>query len=407
MKILLTEGSGLTSRQVAQRLAAAGHRVELVSSDPLCLSRFTRSVRKVHRVPAYGDHPIRWLDATLDVAVSGRFDVLFPTQEQVAVLARFEDRLRSVGMTTIVPSFESVSAVQDKVSAAATLDAAGIPQPPYAVLTSSAEVEAWGEFPVFVKEPIGSSSMGVQRVTDRPGLAAAVSRFADNGAFDQGGVVVQTPIAGDLVMAQSVFCRGTLLAAHTNLRVREGSNGGASHKRGVEVPGVLEALERLGRHLGWHGGLSADVILGGDGPVFIDINPRLVEPNNAWASGTDLVGAMLAALGGDDTRRRPPGRPGCNTHQLLLAVLGAAQHGGGRRGVASELLDAARHRGSYADSTEELTPIRRDPRAVLPVLAASAVTLARPAGFAVFVSSSVSNYALSASGWQMLLDARP
>jgi predicted ATP-grasp superfamily ATP-dependent carboligase len=36
-----------------------------------------------------------------------------------------------------------------------------------------------------------------------------------------------------------------------------------------------------------------DVILTGDGPLVIDVNPRLVEPINALIAGVDLVGAML------------------------------------------------------------------------------------------------------------------
>jgi hypothetical protein len=99
--------------------------------------------------------------------------------------------------------------------------------------------------------------------------------------------VVQEPAAGPLVMAQSVFARGELVAAHANLRVREGARGGASHKRSLPGPAdVVRHLEALGRALQWHGGLSADAILTDGGPVFIDVNPRLVEPGNAWRRGT-------------------------------------------------------------------------------------------------------------------------
>jgi hypothetical protein len=53
MRILLSEGSGLTSRQVAGRLGSLGHEVEILSSSKICLTRA---------------------------------DLLFPTQEQVTVL---------------------------------------------------------------------------------------------------------------------------------------------------------------------------------------------------------------------------------------------------------------------------------------------------------------------------------
>jgi len=57
MRALLSDGSGLTARQGATRLAAGGHHVEVLSPDPLCLCRFTRYVSRVHRVPAYGADP--------------------------------------------------------------------------------------------------------------------------------------------------------------------------------------------------------------------------------------------------------------------------------------------------------------------------------------------------------------
>ena len=113
----MTDGSGLTARQTAHRLWAAGHTIEALSPDPLCLCRFTHHVRHIHSVPKYGSDPLAWLDAALAIYESGRFDVLFPTQEQVAVLASVPERLRDRGVVTAVPPFSALAAVQDKVSA--------------------------------------------------------------------------------------------------------------------------------------------------------------------------------------------------------------------------------------------------------------------------------------------------
>ena len=41
MRILLSEGSGLTSRQVATRLGELGHEVEVLSSTQICLPVYT------------------------------------------------------------------------------------------------------------------------------------------------------------------------------------------------------------------------------------------------------------------------------------------------------------------------------------------------------------------------------
>ena len=109
--------------------------------------------------PPDGADPLTWLDAALDVYRSGRFDVLFPTQEQVAVLSWAKSRLGKAGVATAVPSFAALVAVQDKISASATLRRLGIPQPPSAV-----GVDGWARFPAFVKDPIGTASGGVRRV---------------------------------------------------------------------------------------------------------------------------------------------------------------------------------------------------------------------------------------------------
>jgi len=422
MKILLSDGSGLTARQVAGRLSESGHEVEVLSPDWLCLCRLTRHVRRVHRVPSYGADPLGWLDAALAVYLRGGFDLLFPTQEQVAVLSHAAGRLADAGIRTAVPSFEALRAVQDKVSAPATLGALGVPQPATAFIGSAGELRAWSSLPVFVKTPIGTATTGVRRIDSAAALGSCADELEAAGAFAGAagpggagragggplGVIAQEPAAGALVMVQTVFARGEMVAAHANLRVREGARGGASHKRSLDHPAaVVGHLESLGRSLRWHGGLSADAILTDAGPVFIDVNPRLVEPGNAWRSGVDLVGTLVDVASGGVPEAQPPGRPGVATHQLLLAVVGAGAQGRGRRGVAAEIWAALTRSGPYRGSAEELTPVSGDPRAPMPVVGATAMMLARPALWRLLASGSVAGYALTPAGWDSLLSTPP
>ncbi len=391
MRILLGDGSGLTARQCATELAAAGHVVEVLAPDPLCLCRFTRHVARLHRVPPFGPDPFGWLDAALDVYGSGRFDVLLPTHEHVAVLSRARRRLAASGVATVVPSFAALSAVQDKLSAWATLGRLGIPQP-----ESAAEVDGWDRFPAFVKDPVGTASGGVRRVADRAELERAVAGRA---------VLVQAAVEGPLVMCQSVFDAGSLVAFHATERTAEGAGGGASHKRSVDLPEVRRWFEVLGRGLDWHGALSADVIVGGGGPVFVDVNPRLVEPRNAHLSGVDLVGSMLELAAGGRPAAQPEAEAGVRTHQLLLAVLGAAQRGRGRRGVVSELLRAGSRSRDYLGSSEELTPVAHDPLTIVPLALATAATVVAPRSSSWLSAATVSDYALSEQGWRAIRSA--
>ena len=320
----------------------------------------------------------------------GEFDVLLPTQEQVTILARDADRLP---VPAALPSFESVLRVQDKVAQLDVLESLGLRHPESTVVES---VGGWSRFPVFVKAPIGTASQGVRLVRDRLALRDAVRDFGG------GPVVLQEPLAGPLVMVQAIFDHGRLVAWHANRREREGAGGGSSSKLSVVHPEIPRDLARLGEELDWHGALSLDAILTPDGPSYIDVNPRLVEPGNAWRAGVDLVDALMRVSLGEAVSPLPPPRPGVRTHQLLLAVLGAAQHGDGRRGVARELVLAAAHRGPYAGSAEELTPLRGDPVAAVPVAAAALATLVNPAAHRFFTGGAVDSYALTPEAWERI-----
>jgi hypothetical protein len=399
--ILLSDGAGLTGRQCATVLSRAGHQVEALCSDGLCLGRMTRHVRRVHRAPGIGADPFGWLEAALDIAARRHAEVLLPVQEQVAVMSLQRERIQAAGLRTAVPDFGSLARVQDKVSAFGTLAEAGLPQPPAVAAASRAELEAAGDLPVFVKTPIGTASAGVTLVRTPAELRQLAARYEREGVFAAGGVLVQQPADGPLVMVQSVFSGGELVAFHACRRVREGAGGGASHKLGLDLPEAREHLAALGAALRWHGALSADVITGRTGAVFIDINPRLVEPVNALASGVDLTRALVEVACTGTSRPQPPARPGERTHQLLLAVLGAAQHGG-RREIARELGTALARRGDYRGSREELTPCGGDPLAALPVVLTAAATLAWPAAWQRFTGGSVGTYSLTPAAWQAL-----
>jgi ATP-grasp domain-containing protein len=397
MRVLLSDGSGLASRQTATILARAGHEVEILATESLPLARLTRHVRSLHRVPAYGLDPWGWFDAALQVLRRRPFDVLLPTQEQVALLAREAATVRELGVGMAVPPWHSLLRVQDKAAAYATLAELDLPQPRTVVVDSAEALAAVEDLPVFVKAPVGTASSSVVRVETRSELEAAARAVG-------GAAVVQWPAAGPLVMVQAVFREGELLAWHANLRVREGLSGGASHKLSAQPAGVEGHLERLGGALGWHGALSLDAILEGGQPLYIDVNPRLVEPGNAFFAGLDLPDLMLRVSLGS-AERPPASLEGVRTHQFVLAVLGAAA-GGGRRGVAREIASALGRRSLYRNSHEELTPVRGDPLAAAALVGLSGALLIHPGLSATLSSGAVSAYALTPEAWEAIRAGR-
>ena len=398
MRILLSEGSGLTSRQVAGQLGSLGHAVEILSSSKICLTRFTRHVRAVHDVPRFGLDPFGWLAAAERIAAERKIDLLFPTQEQVTVLSARRKYLR---VATIVPPFASLARVQDKISAFRTLKAIGAPQPQTFVISSADDLKQVTTYPVFVKRPVSTASSGVRRATNAQELGAAAREFG----LGQSELIAQSQASGRLAMVQAVSDRGRLVAHHACLRLREGVGGGASLKESVALPALVEMLAQLVAALEWHGALSMDMIVVGSGPVIIDVNPRLVEPANALAAGVDLVAAMLDVMHDAPSRQRSAGSPGVRTRQTLLAILGAAEHHGTRDAVLREAFEAIFARGDYAGSVEELTPVAGDPVAAVPVVAALFASLIYPPLWRKFHAGAVGPYAVTPEAWAKILAA--
>jgi hypothetical protein len=156
-------------------------------------------------------------------------------------------------------------------------------------------------------------------------------------------------------------------------------------------------------HLRWHGPLSCDLVLGAAGPVIIDINPRLVEPMNAWFAGVDILGTILTLARGEHPPPQPESRPGVRSRQLLVGILGAAEHFRTRRAVLAELNTALSCTGDYRGAAEELTPWKGDPLALVPVGAATIATLLWPSSWRWFAEGAVRHYALTPSVWRELI----
>ena len=121
MRVLLTEASGLTARQVATRSGSS------VTRSRFCLR--PRSSRSVVRLAS--DCSAR--RGARDHAAPQRRRVV-PTQERVAVLSAFASRIL---VPTIVPPFDALCRVQDKLATTRTLAALDLPQPRSLIATAA------------------------------------------------------------------------------------------------------------------------------------------------------------------------------------------------------------------------------------------------------------------------------
>src|SRR5262249_5950977 len=147
-RILLSEGSSLSARGTVTALGLARFAVELVSSDPLCLARFSRFVRHIHSAPSSGSDPDRYLAAVLDIVARRSIDVLMPVHEQAYLFAAARNHLPK-GLGVALADFQAFEQVQSKAAFAALLTRLNVPQPATEIVHSAREFTNERPFPFF------------------------------------------------------------------------------------------------------------------------------------------------------------------------------------------------------------------------------------------------------------------
>jgi hypothetical protein len=378
LRVLLPEGSSTSARQAVTILGLAGHHVEICDPDWHGLARFSRFVAKFHRCPALRDDPAGFLAAIERLLATGQYDVLLPIHEQGFLFARVQQRLApQVGLA--LPSFASYRTALNKARFSRLLVELGLPQPVTLIVHSARELRGALRFPCVIKTAIGTASRGVWFLRDAAELSTVLQDLHDcDGFADE--ILVQDWVPGATEKAQAVFSHGALVGFHAYRQIARGAGGGDAIKESVRRQRVRDDLATIGESLHWHGALSIDYILSESGarPLYIDCNPRLVEPMAAYLAGTDLVDTLLRISLDEMPSPLPDGREGVRTHQAMQALLGCALAGGSRRAILRECWDLLTKRAAYADSVEELTPLQRDGLGMVPLIMTAVLLIAAP-----------------------------
>jgi predicted ATP-grasp superfamily ATP-dependent carboligase len=379
LRVLISEGNSTSAREVVTVLGLSGHVIEVCDPSSFCLTRFSRFVRKFHGCPALGDDPSGYLRFVEKLLVARPFDVLLPIHEQGFLFARARQRLEGrVGLA--LPGFESYRTAHSKAGFSRLLDRLSLPQPATRIVRSASELRAAIRFPAVLKNSVGTASRGVWFVRNESDLERALQDLSAQDSSVTSGfadeVLVQDLVEGAIEKAQSVFCRGRLVGFHAFRHIAAGAGGGEAIKQSVSRPGIRALLTTIGVELAWHGALSVDYIVPDNdaAPLLIDCNPRLVEPMSAYLAGVDLVRLLLEISRGDTPAVAGDSRAGVRTHLAMQVLLGCASRGGTRRDMIKECWRLLTGAEPYADSTEELTPVRLDWISAVP-LAMTAVSL--------------------------------
>ena len=277
-----------------------------------------------------------------------------------------------------LPSFDSYERAHSKIEFSRLLSELDLPQPGTRFVASAEEILRIESFPFVLKAAIGTASRGTWVINNRGELQAATDELQRSGALAE-LVLVQELAAGHVEHAQAVFCQGVLVGFHGYRQLSRGAGGGDAAKISVLRPTVRSHMARVGEHLRWHGALSLDYILQGTVPLYIDCNPRLVEPMSAFLAGLDLTDPLLRVSRGDRISSATGSQQGVRTHSAIQVLLGSAMRDQRRSSLLRECWLLLTNRGAYRASREELTPVRWDWLSVIPLIVAALWLLVRPA----------------------------
>lgn len=255
----------------------------------------------------------------------------------VALAARMAAKLGLPG-----PDGDAVARCRSKDTQRAVHAAAGVPVPQFAAVTGAPEAAGAAArigFPVVLKPVSGSGSAGVRLCADREQVSTWAARLLADGSAT---VLVEAAVRGPEYSVETFD--GAVVAVVAKHVGPEPYFVETGHDVPAPVPAAtaaalgataVEAVSSLG--LGY-GAAHTELRMGPDGPVVIEVNPRLaggmIPVAVRAATGVDLVDAVIARAAG-----QPAAEPGpAAGHAAVRFVQVGAE---GRVTAVAGLADAA------------------------------------------------------------------
>lgn len=403
MKILLPEGSSMSARDIVYAYGR-DHQFDVLDPSRFCQLRYSSMVRRCYRCPSFWRQPQAYLDFLLDRLRSEEYDVLLPTHEQVFLLSRCRDQIKNlVGLA--VPDFETLDQLQSKAGFSRLLSELDMPYPHTRIVRRVEDLLCHQNFPAYVKVDYSTAGNGVQRVDSSSDLKQLAERLASESVWqDQAEVLIQEVASGVQCTALALFQHGRMVSGLT-FQIRDpGIGGWGMNGETVSHPSVLDHLQNLGRHVGFHGALFVDYFFDPQTNKisFIEANPRFgtaLFPKLCGLPFDELFLKLSLDQPLPDFEASPwRAKNGVRFHQTFLMLISAAKSGANRRQLARRLIDAISNRGFFDSSIETITRPREDWMSLIPAFAVTSLLMAKPSASHWLVRKTLSNYTLPVEG---------
>jgi acetyl-CoA carboxylase biotin carboxylase subunit len=314
---VLVANRGEIARRVFRACRVVGATTVAVYSEA---DRESPHVAEADQAVLLGPAPAResYLDIerVLEAARRSGADAIHPGYGFLSENWRFAEACRRAGFTFIGPGPEAIRSMGDKTEARRLMAAAGVPIVPgspgaVADAAEAARIAASLGFPVLLKAAGGGGGIGMARVTEPGGLAAAFATTARRAesAFGTGALYVEKLLERPRHVEIQVF--GDATGAVVHLHERECSLQRRHQKLVEESPaarlapatkaGLVDAAVRGARAIGYVNAGTLEFLVDPAGNFyFLEMNTRLqVEhPVTEEVTGLDLVVAQLQVSAG-------------------------------------------------------------------------------------------------------------
>jgi acetyl-CoA carboxylase biotin carboxylase subunit len=317
LQSVLVANRGEIARRVIRACRALGIRSIAVHSDS---DAAWPHVADADQAVAIGPAPAResYLDIEriLDAARKTKAEAVHPGYGFLSENWRFAQACEAAGLVFVGPSWRVIQQMGDKVGARALMAAAGVPvvpgsDGPVASAEAARDVATRIGYPVMIKAAGGGGGIGMMKVKDEAGLAAAFSsaQRRAQSAFGSAALFVERYLEGARHIEVQVF--GDAGGRVLHLHERECSIQRRHQKLVEESPApnlsgalkarLTEAAVAGARSVGYANAGTMEFLVRGDDFYFLEMNTRLqVEhPVTEEVTGLDLVQAQLRVAAGE------------------------------------------------------------------------------------------------------------
>jgi acetyl-CoA carboxylase biotin carboxylase subunit len=317
LQSVLVANRGEVARRVIRGCRALGIRSVAVYSEA---DAGWPHVADADQAVAIGPSPAREsyldIDRVLDAARRTGAEAIHPGYGFLSENWRFAQACEAAGLVFVGPSWRVIQQMGDKVGARRLMAAAGVPvvpgsDGPVETVEAAQQAAARIGYPVMIKAAAGGGGIGMMKVKDEAGLAAAFSsaQRRAQSAFGAGALFLERYLEGARHVEVQVF--GDAAGRVLHLHERECSIQ-RRHQKLVEespAPGLpaplksrlTEAAVTGARTVGYVNAGTMEFIVRGDEFYFLEMNTRLqVEhPVTEEVTGLDLVQAQLRVASGE------------------------------------------------------------------------------------------------------------